>query len=195
VVATLEPSLTRAYVDGLTGLGAPGRALLGFHLLAFPAQSALVLAPASGSCLELIGDGPIFDLCPWHLTASGPAGEGFLPEPLTLTPSLWLLSAVPLIAAIVGGGEAVTGTIAVGRRALGLGVAAGLAFALLTVLGAWFAAPRLSPIIVPSEISVRHAWARTAVTALIWGTAGGALGAWLAARRYVEPELPRPTSA
>ena len=81
VVATLEPSLTRAYVDGLTGLGAPGRALLGLHLLAFPAQSALLLAPASGSCLEVVGDGPILHLCPWYLAASGPAGQGLLPEP------------------------------------------------------------------------------------------------------------------
>lgn len=195
VVATLEPSLVRAYVDGLTGLGAPGRALLGFHLLAFPAQSALLLVPASGSCLEVIGQGPIFDLCPWHLAASGPAGQGFLPEPLALTPSLWLLSAMPLIAAMLGGGRAVTGTAAVGRRALGLGVAAGFTFALLAVLGAWFAAPRLSPIVIPSQISMHQAWARTAVTALIWGTAGGSLGAWFAARRYAEPEFPRPTSA
>jgi hypothetical protein len=195
VVATFEPSLTRAYVDGLTGLGAPGRALLGLHLLAFPAQSALLLAPASGSCLEVIGDGPIFRLCPWHLAASGPAGQGFLPEPLALTPSLWLLSAVPLVAAMLGGGRAVRGAAATSRRALGLGVAAGCTFALLTVLGAWFAAPRLSPILITSQISVRHAWARTAVTALIWGTAGGGLGGWLSARRYAEPEFPRPTSA
>ena len=195
VVATFEPSLTRAYVDGLTGLGAPGRALLGLHLLAFPAQSALLLVPASGSCLEVIGDGPILHLCPWHLAASGPAGQGFLPEPLALTPSLWLLSAMPLVAAMLGGARAVRGAAMVSRRALGLGVAAGCTFALLTVLGAWFAAPRFSPILVTSQISVHHAWARTAVTALIWGTAGGGLGAWLSARRYAEPEFPRPTSA
>jgi hypothetical protein len=195
VLATLEPTLTRAYVDGTTGLGAPGGVLIGSHLLAFPAQSALLLAPASGSCLEIIGEGPMFDLCPWHLVASGPAGEAFLPGPLALSPWLWLLSAVPFIAAMLGGGRAVTGTGAPGRRAVGLGIAAGFAFALLTVLGAWFAAPRLSPLVVPIQISVHHAWARTAVTALIWATVGGALGAWLAARRYVEPELPSPTSA
>jgi hypothetical protein len=195
VVASFEPSLTRVYVDGLTGLGAPGRALLGLHLLAFPAQSALLLAPASGSCLEVIGEGPMFHLCPWHLAASGPAGQGFLPEPLALTPSLWLLSAVPLVAAMLGGGRAVRGAAVVSRRAVGLGVAAGCTFALLAVLGAWFAAPRLSPILITSQISVHHAWARTAVTALIWGTAGGGLGAWLSARRYAEPEFPRPTSA
>jgi len=194
-IATLEPTLTRAYVDGMTGFGAPGSALLGFHVLAFPAQSALLLAPASGSCLEVIGDGPMLDLCPWHLVASGPAGEGFLPEPLALTPWFWLLSAVPLVAATLGGSRAVTGAGAVGRRALVLGVAAGVTFASLTVIGAWFAAPRLSPIVVPIQISVQHAWERTAVTALIWGAVGGALGAWLAARRYGEPELPRPTSA
>ena len=39
------------------------------------------------------------------------------------------------------------------RRALGLGVAAGCASRLLAVLGAWFAAPRLSPIVVTCQIS------------------------------------------
>ena len=165
VLATLEPTLTRAYVDGLTGLGSPGRALLGFHLLAFPAQSALLLAPASGSCLEIIGEGPMFDLCPWHLVASGPAGEGFLHEPLGLSPWFWLLSTVPLIAAVLGGHRAVSGATATSRRTIGLGVAAGLAFALLSVLGAWFAAPHLSPVVVPIQLSVGHAWARTAIVA------------------------------
>jgi hypothetical protein len=205
VLATFEPTLTRAYVNGWTELGAPGRALLGFHLLAFPAQSALLLAPASGSCLEIIGEGPMFDLCPWHLVASGPTGAAFLPEPLALSPWLWLLSAVPFIAAVLGGGRAVTGMAPAGRsvtgerlgarRVLWLGVAAGSTFALLVVLGAWFAAPRLSPVVVPVQISMDHMWARTAIAALIWGTAGAALGAWLVARRYGEPELPRPTSA
>ncbi|MDQ5841036.1 MAG: hypothetical protein M3537_07810, partial [Chloroflexota bacterium] len=78
---------------------------------------------------------------------------------------------------------------------VGLGVAAGLTFAVLAVLGAWFAAPQLSPIVVPVQISVHPAWMHTATTAMIWGAVGGAFGAWFAARRYEEPELPRPTSA
>jgi hypothetical protein len=196
VLATLEPTMTRDYVDGLTGLGAGGGVLFGYHLLAFPAQSALLLAPASGSCLEIIGEGPMFDLCPWRLVASGPAGDLFLPKPLPLSPWLWLLNVVPLIAAMLGGRRAVSGATISGGRAAGLGVVAGLVFASLAVVGGWFAAPRLFPLLVPvPQVSVHPGWVRTAVTALVWGVAGGAVGGWLAGWRYAEPELPRPTSA
>lgn len=196
VVATLEPTVTRAYVDGVTGLGAGGGVLFGYHLLAFPAQSALLLAPASGSCLEIVGDGPMFDLCPWRLVASGPAGEAFLPQPLLLSPWLWLLSAVPFMAAMVGGRRAVIGAPITRGRAAGLGVAAGMTFALLAIVGGWFAVPQLSPLVIPlPNVSVHPEWIRTAITSLVWGVVGGCLGAWFATRRYAEPGLPRPTSA
>ncbi len=195
VLATLEPTATRAYVDDVAGLGAPGGALLGFHVLALPAQSALLLAPASGSCVEIVGDGPMFDLCPWRLVSSGPAGDAFLPGAIALSPSFWLLSIVPPIAAVLGGGRAAVEAMARGRRAIGIGLAAGSAFALLVILGAWFVGPVLTAVVVPAQISVHPAWTSTAITALTWGVAGGAFGAWLAARRYAEPELPSPTSA
>ncbi|MGI8617140.1 MAG: hypothetical protein ACR2L4_10240 [Actinomycetota bacterium] len=195
VLATLEPTITRAYVDEVAGLGAPGGALLAFHLLAFPAQSALLLAPASGSCLEIVGDGPMFDLCPWRLVSSGRAGDAFLPGPLALSPSFWLLSVVPAIAAMLGGGRAVAEAVAGGWGAIGIGVGAGSAFAFLAILGAWIVGPVLTAIVMPAQISVHPAWTSTAITALIWGVGGGAFGAWLVARRYVEPELPSPTSA
>jgi hypothetical protein len=169
--------------------------LFGYHLLAFPAQSALLLVPASGSCLRVIGEGPMFDLCPWRLVASGPAGDLFLPKPLPLSPWLWLLSVVPFIAAMLGGRQAAidAGTAA---GATGLGVGAGLIFALLGTAGAWFAAPQLAPILVPvPQVSVHPEWVRTAVAALVWGAAGGAAGGWSAGQGYEEPELPRPTSA
>ena len=195
VLATLEPTVTRAYIDEVAGLGASGGALVGFHVLALPAQSALVLAPASGSCVEIAGAGPMFDLCPWRLTPAGPAGRSLLPAPLSLSPWLWLLSGVPLVAAMLGGRRAVTGATLGGRGALGLGIGSGAVFGALAILGAWFAAPLLSPIVVPLQISVHPGWLRTGVTVLFWGVVGGGLGAWLAARRYEGPELPRPTSA
>jgi len=196
VIATLEPSVTREYVDGVTGLGAGGGVLFGYHLLALPAQSALLLAPASGSCLEFIGEGPMFDLCPWRLVATGPAGEGFLPQALALSPWFWLLSAVPVVAAMLGGRRAVTASTVARERAVGLGAAAGLIFALLALVGGWFAATQLFPFIIPvPSVSVHPEWVRMATTALGWGVLGGGLGAWLAARRYAEPELPSPTSA
>jgi hypothetical protein len=195
VVATLEPNVTRDYVDGATGLGGGGGVLFGYHLLAVPAQSALLLAPASGSCLEVMGQGPIFDLCPWRLVATGSAGDPFLPRPLSLSPWLWLLNVVPFVAAMLGGRRAVTGRAVAGGRAPHAGVGAGSVFALLALAGGWFAAPELIASVGPvPQVSIHPEWARTVVTALVWGVVGGAVGGWLAWRRY-EPELPRPTSA
>ena len=196
VVATLEPAVTRRYADGVTRDGALGGVLFGYHLLALPAQSALLLSPASGSCVEIIGEGPMFDLCPWRLVVSGPAGEGYLPQPLALSPWLWLLSAVPFVAAMLGGRRAVTGAPATGEGAAGLGVAAGVMFAFLALAGGWVASPQLFPFLIPvPQISVHPEWIRTVITTLLWGVVGGGLGAWFAAGRYAEPELPRPTSA
>jgi hypothetical protein len=196
VVATLEPAVTRRYADGVTRDGAVGGVLFGYHLLALPAQSALLLAPAAGSCVEIIGEGPMFDLCPWRLVVSGPAGEGYLPQPLSLSPWLWFLSAVPFVAAMLGGRRAVTGAPSTGGRAVGLGVAAGVMFAFLALAGGWIAAPQLFPFLIPvPQVSVHPEWIRTAIAGLVWGVVGGGLGAWFEAGRYAEPELPRPTSA
>ena len=201
VIATLEPTVTRKYVDGVAGVGAGGGVLLGFHILALPAQSALLLAPASGSCVELLGEGSTYRLCPWRLIGSGPGGEVLLPDPVPLSPWFWLLSTAPFVAAMLGGRRAANGVTGA-RRAVGLGVAAGSAFAALAGVGGWFVAPRwfTSPVAYPnpipfSQITFHADWGRTVVAASIWGIAGGALGAWLATRRYAEPELPRPTSA
>ncbi len=102
----------------------------------------------------------------------------------------------PFVAALLGGRRAVIGEPVAGRRATGVGVAAGLVFAFLTLAGGWIAAPRVFPFLIPvPQVSVHPAWVRTSITALIWGVVGGGLGAWFGARRYAEPELPRPTSA
>jgi hypothetical protein len=195
VVATLEPTVTRGYVDTLTGLGPGGGLFFGAHVLAIPAQSALLLAPAAGSCLEIVAEGSILQLCPWRLVGSGP-GSTFLPDPLELTPSLWLLSAMPGVAAMLGGRRAAAGARVAGRRAAGRGAVVGLVFASLVVAGGWFVALRFSSALVPGRlVSVHPAWVRTALAALAWGVAGGALGAWLAGRAYEEPGLPMPTSA
>ena len=201
VIATLEPSVTRRYVDGVTGLGAGGGVLFASHVLSFPAQSALLLVPASGSCVEILSEGSIYRLCPWRLAASGPGGEALLPDRIPLSPWFWFLCMVPFVAALLGGRRAAIGVTGAGR-AIGLGVAAGSLFALLTLLGAWLVAPRwfTTPVLVPdliplSHITVRLDWGRTMFAALAWGVVGGGLGAWLATRAYAEPELPRPTSA
>jgi hypothetical protein len=196
LLATLEPTVTREYADAVARNGALGGVLFGYHLLAFPAQSALLLAPASGSCLQMVSDRSLFDLCPWRVVGSGPAGGAFLPHPLTLSPWFWLLSTVPFIAAILGGRRAARYGASVGWRAGGLGVVAGTIFGVLAVVVGWFVAPELFSLSTTAPHgSVHPEWVRTAITALIWGVVGGGLGAWLAARRYEDPEFPRPTSA
>jgi hypothetical protein len=195
VLATLEPTVTRAYVDAMADLGPGGGVLFGYHLLAFPAQSALALAPASGSCLAIVGEGPLLDLCPWSLVPD-PAGTPLLATPMALSPWLWLVNVVPLVSAMRGGWRAANGAAGGGLRTAGLGVAAGVVFGLLALLGAWFAAPRLPDAISPpGQLSLHPGWTRTAIATLAWGIVGGGAAAWLAARRYAEPELPRPTSA
>jgi hypothetical protein len=103
---------------------------------------------------------------------------------------------MPGVAAMLGGRRAAAGTQVAGRRAAGLGAAVGLVFASLVVVGGWFVALRFSSVLVPGRVVWVHpAWVRTALAALAWGVAGGALGAWLAGRAYEEPGLPIPTSA
>lgn len=197
VVATLEPEVTRAYVDGLRGNGSAGVALFGAHVLALPTQSALLLVPASGSCLDLVASGATAArLCPWDIDAISPlAGAIVSTDPVRLSPWLWLLVAAPPVSAFLGGRRAGAGrSIASGiaRGALG-----GFAFAALSVLGAVFASPRIVvPLIVDwLRLEIRPWSLRVAGLLCLWGGLGGAIGGRSARRTYEEPELPRPTSA
>ena len=195
VVATLEPAVTRAYVDGLRGMGGGGGALFGAHVVALPAQSALLLAPAAGSCVDVVADDPALRLCPWNLTPTGTLGAAVLGGRVPLSPWFWLANVVPLSVSALAGAVGARGLR--GRRALLLGVAAGLAGAALAVTAAWFVAPRWfvpAPVpLPPIEVSARllpmgFAW-------LSWGATGGAIGGWVVGRRYEAPGSPRPTSA
>jgi hypothetical protein len=179
VIAALEPDATGAYVRALHGLGAGGAAVFAGHLLLLPAQSALLLVPASGACLDLEHLGRAFArMCPWSIESGGAA------LPVTdLSPWFWLLSAVPLLGAFMAGRWAGRGW---GRRAAGArGAAAGAVFAALLVAGAWFAAPELLLPLIPlvvQDFTVRPDTLPFAVAALVWGVGGGLLGG-LASRR------------
>jgi hypothetical protein len=179
-LAALEPAVTRAYVGGLTGMGTGGAVLLASHVLAMPAQSALLLAPAAGTCLRAAGETPIFTLCPWRVTTSGPAV--LLTGTSALTPWLWILSAVPALAAAVGGRAA---ALAAGRsRPVVVGALGGLVFAGLAIAGAWFAAPRFVgdlPLLAASDLSLAPDLGAMSLACLGWGISGGAVGGWIAA--------------
>jgi hypothetical protein len=179
VIAALEPDATGAYVQALLGLGAGGAAVFASHLLLLPAQSALLLVPASGACLDLEHLGGSFArICPWSIESGGAA------LPITdLSPWFWLLSAVPLLGAFMAGRWAGRGW---GRPAAGAqGAGAGAVFAALLVAGAWFAVPELllplSPQVV-QDFTLRPDTLPFAVAALVWGIGGGLLGG-LASRR------------
>jgi hypothetical protein len=193
VVATVEPAVTRAYVDGLRRLDGGGAVLLGAHVVALPAQSALLFAPAGGTCIDVLADDPVLRLCPWALTPTDRLGEAVLGGRVPLSPWLWLANAVPLLAAAIAG--RVGGNALRGRRALGVGAGAGAASGTLAVLTAWFVTPRWfvpSPVPLPLVV-VQPRLIAMAVTWIVWGLAGGAIGGWLAALRY--EGLPSPTSA
>jgi hypothetical protein len=183
VVSALEPDATRAYVDGLGRLGAGGGVLFGIHVMALPAQSALLLVPASGSCLQLVGDGPVLDLCPWRLVPSGPAAA-FLSHAVTLSPWLWAMNGAPPIAAALGGVAAARE--ARSGRGVVVGALAGAVFALLAVGGAWFASPRIDgalPLLGGPGLAIGTDPVALGATCLLWGLAGGAVGGWLEGRR------------
>jgi hypothetical protein len=180
LIAALEPAATRAYVDGLAGLGAGGAVLLASHVLVLPAQSALLLAPAAGACLRAAGETPILTLCPWRVMASGPAV--LVTGTSALTPWLWTLSAVPVLAAAAGGRAA---ALAADRsRPIVVGALAGIVFAGLAVGGAWFAAPRFVgelPLIAAPDLSLAPDLGAMSLACLGWGIGGGVVGGWIAA--------------
>jgi uncharacterized protein DUF6350 len=189
VVATLEPRATRAYVDALRGMGSTGAAVAGAHVLVLPTQSALLLVPASGSCLDVVAGRSGAELCPWRVSGLGVSSA--------LSPWFWLLNAVPIASAAFAGWRAGRGLV---RRsaALATGASAGLFFGVLAVLGAAIAAPRwFLPAPIPiSAVSLGPRWVSTILALLAWGALGGALGGWLAGRSYAEdPVPPIPTSA
>jgi hypothetical protein len=195
VVATFEPAVTRSYVDGLRRLGGGGAALFGAHVVALPAQSALLLGPAAGSCIDVLAADPALRLCPWTLTPTGAFGAGVLGGRVPLSPWFWLANVVPLSVSAIAG--RVGARRLAGRRALGIGVAAGLACGIFVVTAAWFVAPRWfvpSPVPLPLVVVRPRVLSMTAVW-LAWGLVGGAIGGWLAARRYEAPGSPSPTSA
>ena len=87
VVATFEPSLTRrtSRIDRVESSRVVRSSGCTTRV---PGAERLLFAPV-GVCLEVIGDGPILHLCR-GTSRNRDHGAGFLPEPLALTPSLWL---------------------------------------------------------------------------------------------------------
>ena len=192
VVATLEPTATRAYLDALLGIGSGGTVLLGVHLLSAPTLAALVLAPATGACVGMVSAAGAVDLCPWSLTPAGPGGL-LLAQPLSLSPVLWVFAVVPPLSAAVAGHRA-TAEWAEGSP-IASGIGGAMVFAGLAVAGSWYAGARVPVIVIP-EVVVRADLVTMSAALALWAVIGGTIGGWLAGRRrYEEPVPPSPTSA
>ncbi|MGH2680896.1 MAG: hypothetical protein ACRDG8_10525 [Actinomycetota bacterium] len=197
VVATVEPEATRGYVDGLRDLGPAGAVLFGAHLLALPAQSAILIVPAAGSCIDVLASGATaVRMCPWELEVSGPLAGAILPAgSIPLSPWLWGCFIIPPLAAFLGGRRASRG--GVGATRIARGALAGLVFAGFSMLGAVFSAPRIAAPLLGDQLGVEiRPWSLVALGLLcLWGVLGGAIGGALAGRAYDESGFPRPTSA
>ena len=195
VVAALEPGATRAYAGFLGDRGSAGALIFVGHLLALPAQSALLLAPATGSCLRVAADAPGLSLCPWELSTAGPAAA--LIGSIRLTPWLWIMDAAAPVAASFAGRAAARETG--GTRPVVVGAAAGVLFGMVAAGAALVVAPTVVgdlPLLASTDLSIRPDLLPMAFGGVGWGIAGGALGGWLERRRYgVRPVSARRTSA
>lgn len=193
LVATLEPSVARAYIDGLLHLGTGGAVLLGVHVLSLPSIAALLLAPATGACVGLMGTESALDLCPWRLLPQGPGLLLPLGQPLSLSPLLWVLAIVPPLCAAVAGHRAAVEWE--GGSPIRAGIGGALVFAATAVVGAWYAGARVPVLVIP-QVAVRADLVAMGAALAAWAIVGGAIGGWLASRRrYEEPAPPSPTSA
>jgi hypothetical protein len=180
IVATLEPDVTRSYLDTLRSLGGGGGGalLFGTHVLGLPSQSALLMAPASGTCLDVLGRSGAIHLCPWSLTPSGPVWF-FLTERISLDPWFWSFSAVPAICAFLAGRRAVSEST--DGRGIALGALAGVTFAAVAVAGVWYASPQVPFFLIP-EVRIQSDLPVMAAALAAWGVGGGAVGGWLGRR-------------
>jgi hypothetical protein len=201
-VAALTPSTARYYraVFDRPGWGA---VILAHHLALSPNEAAWVLVPSTGACDEVSG-GPNLDvLCYGRF----PHGLESLVQPIvggaqvSGGPDLdlgrapggyFLFLLVPALATALGGRAAARRVDLSGREAIPVGAAAGVPFAALV-----FAASLLASVTIGygstfvdgsgGSIRIGPEPLRAALLALMWGVAGGALGAasagWPRARR------------
>lgn len=192
--------------------------LLGHHALLLPNQSFFVMAPSMGGCTELMGsDTTVPLLCPGRLPVlESPAilddiarvGGADPPATGTITDrpmpaGYWAFVLIPALATLAAGryaGAGVSGRVRL-REALVRGAGAGVVFALLVGVGTWMASAalivRAADGSATTSLTLGPRPVPTALLALAWGLAGGALGASI--RRQdegtpvpVEPDAPVP---
>jgi hypothetical protein len=202
-LAPFSTSATKAYFEPFPHRPADGIARVAFTALALPNVTFWALAPSTGSCIGFsvapVASGVLRGCLISYSQFPPPGGLGGiaaaapgmdLPPPPT---GFFGFALVPLVAVVAGGWMAARRSARLGGRATEAGLLAGVGFAgWATVLAV------LSPIAVSAlgtatdrtELAIRIGpdilW--TALAALAWGVAGGALGGVIASRRGRGPE-------
>ncbi len=198
VLAVVEPDSTRTYFATVSKPPADETAvIIAHHVLVLPNQSMWVLIPAMGGCdgAEASHVSTTF-LCYWRypqqvsigpLTPEGIAG---LTPPVrtefgTAPAGYFLFLLVPALAVLLGGRYAVRKRARFRSETMGIGALAGVVFAFLVLIGAWFASITgsadlsLAGFSLNSSVHVGPDILTGGLLALAWGVIGGGLGGWL----------------
>ncbi len=201
VLAVVEPDSTRSYFATVSKPPVDETAvIIAHHVLVLPNQSMWVLIPAMGGCdgAEASHFSTTF-LCYWRYPKQVSIGP-FTPEGiLGLAPPVrtefgtapvgyFLFLLVPALAVLLGGRHAVRKRAQFRSETMGIGALAGVVFAFLVLIGAWFASVTGSADLsvagfsLNSSVHVGPDVLTGGLLALAWGVIGGGLGGWLSGR-------------
>ncbi len=183
VVAAVNPAATGRYARSARDAGRTGAVVVLHHLLLLPAQTMLSLAPAMGGQVqvEVAPDAGVTALSIRRISPSPAAGVLFGRAadgaPIPLGDAWYAFLLVPAAASVVGGRSAGRSDRGALARATD-GAGAGVVFCVMVTGGCAFATtvlPLLSLGFAPVRIAT--SMGTTALLALMWGVAGGVVGA------------------
>ncbi|MEW6058604.1 MAG: hypothetical protein AB1551_00415 [Actinomycetota bacterium] len=197
VLAVAKPDSTKAYFDTVTrGSTAETTLLIGHHVLLLPNQSMWVLVPAMGGCDEIRGPGGSSPfLCYWRYPRSVSVSANLLTgvhatAPFKTVPSWYFLFLLVPLLSVLGGGRTAAERAGARdpREAMTVGAAAGAVFAALVVGAALLSSLSVGlsagyrGLSTGGTIRMGPSAMTGGLLALVWGVAGGAVGAWWQAR-------------
>ncbi|HJP67197.1 MAG TPA: DUF6350 family protein [Actinomycetota bacterium] len=196
VVAATRPDDTRSFLAGAFA-GGPlrGVALIGLTALAVPNMAAWILFPAMGACTGVEGAFRACLLSYGRFPGEGLAipGPPFPAGPVELTtapPGYYAFLVVPVVAVLVGGAFAARrGAASTRVEAAALGAGAGVVFAAMSLVVILAARATLSAgggqtaFFGAAGLAMGPLLQSSALVAVGWGLAGGAVGGLLASAR------------